>query len=521
MADVMKGVKTLTSSDVVEGIQDDVFYHTEDDLQSIRLHRTMYISSDKTEGAVHLLKEILANSIDECTNTNDHWKGIQKEIDVVYHENERRIVIGDNGRGIPADILEDVLTKKHSSTKTVALSKNRNKKVTGLNGVGLKVCAALCDYMDVTTYRGNHSYTIRMEDGEIVDRVERRLSEFRTGTETSLVPSEKYLGPINLTTDIVEDYIRNISYVLDPDIKIVFSGQKNPEEKKEKKIKYYNVVYKAQGLASAVKYLSSSLEFPPVEAKFVSDDFDLSIAFSYDKSLDDSAIISFGNYVITTEGGCHERAAIRAISDYFSREAKRQDPKSRYEIAFDDCKRGLVLAVNLEHVSPVFVGQNKTKVDNTDVEKIGKPGLVQALYNVMNNNPGTMKKIINYLRVIAKARQESHKIRGVSTKKQTTFLEDSEIDKYFTVSNRNSTSYKELFLCEGDSAAGAILNCRNAAYQAVYTVQGVTDNVHGLSLAQLWEKKTFNELVRILGTGIGKDFDLAKLRYDKIIICTD
>jgi len=109
----------------------------------------------------------------------------------------------------------------------------------------------------------------------------------------------------------------------------------------------------------------------------------------------------------------------------------------------------------------------------------------------------------------------------VSVKKTTTFLEDAEIEKYFTVSNRNSTGYKELFLCEGDSAAGGILNSRNPAYQAVYTVQGVTDNVHDLSLNQLLQKKMFSELITILGTGIGKNFDITNLRYDKIIICSD
>ena len=140
--------------------------------------------------------------------------------------------------------------------------------------------------------------------------------------------------------------------------------------------------------------------------------------------------------------------------------------------------------------------------------------MYQAIYNVMNNNPNLLRKAIAYLRSVAKARQESHKIKGVSTKRATTFLEDAEIDKYFTVSNRNSSGYKELYLAEGDSAAGGILNCRNAAYQAVY-------NVHDLTLTQLLQKKTFKELITILGTGIGKDFDINKLRYNKVIICTD
>ena len=385
----------------------------------------------------------------------------------------------------------------------------------------MTVCAALSDYMRVTTYRGNHSKTIEIIDGELKDHPMNKLSEFRTGTETTIIPSEKHLGPINLTNDIIEDYIRNMSYIMNSDIKLTFVGEKNPEEKNPKKRKYFTHEYKPQGLSAAVKYMSSSLEFPPIEAKLITDEYDISIAFSYDRTLDESSIASFCNYVITTEGGCHEMIATRAICDFFTKEAKRQEPNAKYEVAFDDCKKGLVLAVNLEHITPKFEGQHKTKVSNNEIINDAKRGLYNAIFKIMNNNPQVMKKIITYLRQIARARHESHKIKGVSVKKTTTFLEDAEIEKYFTVSNRNSTGYKELFLAEGDSAAGAILNSRNPLYQAVYTVQGVTDNVHDLSLNQLLQKKMFNELITILGTGIGKNFDITKLRYDKIIICSD
>ena len=442
-----QGVVTLSSQDRVDGIKDDEFFYTQDELMAIRLHRGMYISRDQTDGAVHLFKEIFANAIDECTNQNEHWKGISKEITVIYHESERKLTVMDNGRGIPADILVSVVMKKHASTKTIGLSQARNKKVTGLNGVGLTVCAALTDYMSITTYRGNHSKTIELNDGELKEHPVTRTREFRTGTEISIIPSEKYLGPIDLTTDIIEDYIRNMSYILDSDINVTFIGEKNPKEKKKK---YFTHVYKSQGLSSAVKYMSSSLEFAPIDAKYISDEFDITIAFSYDRTLDENSVASFCNYVITTEGGCHEAAAMRAICDYFSKEAKRQEPNSKYEVTFDDCKKGLVLAVNLEHVTPKFEGQHKTKVSNNDIITDAKKGLYSAIFKVMNNNPQLMKKIITYLRQIAKARQESHKIKGVSVKKNTTFLEDAEIEKYFTVSNRNSTGYKELFLCEGD-----------------------------------------------------------------------
>ena len=445
-----KGIILLDSKDTIDGVQDDQFFYIQDELQTIRSSLGMYIAKDQTEGALHLIKEIINNSIDECNNQNSHWDKIKKEINIIFYESKRKIIIMDNGRGIPSDILVDVVMKKHASTKTIGLSESRNKRMTGLNGVGMTVCAALTDYMSITTYRGNTQKTIELLDGELKEYPVVKSKEYRTGTETCIVPSEKYLGPINLTNDIVEDYIRNLSYILAPDIDMVFIGEKNPEESDPKKIKLFTHNYPAQGLGEAVKYMSSSLEFPPIEAKYIADDYDISIAFSYDRTLDDNAIASYCNYIITTEGGVHETCAIRAICDFFTREAKRQDPNAKYEIMYDDCKKGLVLAVNLEHITPKFEGQTKTKVSNTEIITDAKKGLYNILYKTMNNNPQLLKKIIGYLRQIARARHEAHKIRGVTVKKNTTFLEDAEIDKYFTVSNRNSTGYKELLLCEGD-----------------------------------------------------------------------
>ena len=130
----VKGVQNLTSSDKITGIQDDQFFHIEDELQAVRLSLGMYISKDQTDGAVHLFKEIFANAIDECNNKNTHWDKNKKEITIIYNESERKIVVMDNGRGIPTDILSTVVMKKHASTKTIGLSESRNKKVTGLNG---------------------------------------------------------------------------------------------------------------------------------------------------------------------------------------------------------------------------------------------------------------------------------------------------------------------------------------------------------------------------------------------------
>ena len=439
----------LTSKDKIDGIKDDQFFQIKDELQAIKSATGMYLAEDQTAGALHLEKEIFNNALDECNNTNSHWKNRKKEITVEFYESERRFVTSDNGRGIPLDMLTEAVMNRHTSTKIVGMSTARSKKMTGLNGVGLTVVAALSDYMSFTTYRGKTSKMIEIIDGELKESPIIELKEPRFGSRVEVVPSEKYLGPIALTNDIIEDYLRNMSYIIPKDVTITFIGEKNPKEKKKK---LYTRIYKGQGLNEAVKYMSSSLEFPPINITYTCENYDLSLSFSYDRTLDDTAIASYCNFVITTEGGCHVAAATQAICTYFTREAKKQDPNSKYEITFDDCRRGLVMAINMEHVTPKFEGQHKTKVCNQEVILDGKRGLINglAMSCSMGSNPMLTKKIINYLRQIAKARQESHKIKGVSVKKNTTFLDDAKIEKYFTVSNRNSSGYKEIFLCEGD-----------------------------------------------------------------------
>lgn len=510
----------LVSKDKVAGIQDDEYFQISNEFDQIRSSLGMYISSGGNAGALHLLKELLNNCLDEANNGNPHWKHRKKKIGVEFYQSMMKFVVSDNGRGIPSDILVSAVMHKHTSTKTIGVSQVRNKKQAGMNGVGLTVTAALTDYMAVTTNRGNYSKTIELIDGELRELPVVNLKSERTGTVVSIVPSESYLGPLNVTTDMVEDYIRNMSYLIDPDVEITFVGEKDSDSSN---IEYFTKTYKAQGLSAAVKYLSSSLEFPPVEVKFCCDDYDITLAFSYDRTLDDNAVASFCNYVVTTEGGVHEVAAMRAICDFFSKEARKLDPTAKNEVSFDDCKRGLVMAVNLEHVEPKFEGQHKTRVSNMEIVTPAKRGLYEALTEAMNNNQGLLRKIVGYLRQIAKARYESHKIRGVSVKKKTTFLEDSEIRSFIQVKNRNSTHYRELFICEGISSGGAINNCRNPEYQAIYTIQGVTDNIYGLTVHDVLNLKSriFAELIQILGCGIGNEFNIQNLRYQKIIICTD
>lgn len=480
-------------------------------IEEIRSSISMYVSPLGTQGGLHLCKEIVNNAIDEAMNAES--KINTRKIYVTFNEGTRQFTITDEGRGIPLDFLKDTVCKKHMGTKTIGKA-NRNKDLAGMNGVGLTVIAALSDYMSITSYRGFKSKTLEFHDGELKEGKIENLKKERYGLSVSSIPSEKYLGPMELTRDIVEEYFRHMSYILRGGITIYYEGTLGDDKRK--------ILFKRSGLKANVEYLSSSLEFPPVEVECENDDFGLEVAFSYDRSLDETVCDSYANYIVTTEGGTHEQVAQRAICEFLTREAKKLDPTNKIEISYDDCRKGLVMAVNCRHVKPILEGQHKSKLSSQDVLKSGRYMIQKVLAIYFHENPGLLRKIIGYLRNVAKARLESNKIRGISTsRKPTTFLEDAEIKGFYNISNRYWKGYKELYICEGDSAAGALNNCRNKKYQALYGVMGVTDNIYDMTLTQVMNSQTFRNLITILGCGIGKDFDLSKLRYRKIIICAD
>lgn len=501
-------------------IKDDVYMEIDNEFEQIRTALGMYISKLGTEGALHLIKEITNNEFDEAVNP----EALATHFDIIFDENEQSFSAIDYSRGVPFEKMVNICSKKHTSTKFIREGE-KMKDQCGRNGVGLVVTAACSNYFSMTSYRGDQEKTVEIINGEIIEHKPIKTKTPRTGLAVKFIPSSKYLkGDVYLEPHMIEDYLRRMSYIMRDDIKIklfMFTKEIKKDDYKKKKPDV-SMKYTRKGLSENVKYLSSNIEFAPVEIVSITEDFDLEVAFSYDKTIDDTVVNSYCNYVNTTEGGNHEIVAQRAICDFFCREAKKLDPNNKFEVTFEDCKKGLIYCVNCRHTDPAYEGQHKTKVSNADVLKDGKKGLTDALYRYFNNNNALLRKIISYLRTMAKVRLEAHKIKGVAVKKQTTFLDDDAISMWYPLANRNSTGYKELIIAEGDSAAVAVDNARNSLYQAIFGVMGVVNNVHGLTYVQVMANcKVFRNLVNILGCDIGPKFDITKLKYDKIIIESD
>lgn len=500
------------------GIKDDVYSYSANELVQIRRSPSVYLGSDSKTGALHLVNEIVTNSIDECTNPSSMGDTIW----ITFFEKECRVIIEDNGRGIPLNILADVVSKKHYSTK---FDREFNRYSGGQNGVGTTITAAMSDFYKIQCWREGQSRTVHLESDHLVDEGLQKCKDDKHGTYTEFIPSKKWLGKFDMEVADMDDYIRRLSYVMPDKVKIKYRTVNKKGKEAAKTVT-------RKGIAANVEYLSQSLEFNPVliaipeqTIRLEDEDdveyFKLEFAFSYDRTTDETVTASFCDYVATKEGGTHEQVVIQALSSFFVRQAKALDPNAKYEVTSDDCKKGLIMAVNCDHSNPKFEGQHKSKVSQKNIITYGRAPIMDALGKFFETNNGLLRKIIIYLRMIARIRQDSHKVKTATIKKASTFLDDAEIKMFKSISDRNYSGYKEIIISEGDSSISALDAARNVVCQAIFGIRGVVTNTYGMSTNRVLESDTFRALTQVLGCGIDANFDLEKLKYDAVIIGSD
>lgn len=502
------------------GFKDDTMIYTDDEYQQIRNSIGMYISYHGTKAARHLFKEIFNNALDECVNPESP----ANTVEVFFDESSGEVIISDNGRGLPFDDMFNYITKKHSSTK---IGRNLKVDTAGENGVGLKITAALSDKFVATSYRGNQSLTVRTVDGKPVQDDIKKEKKFRTGLVIDFIPSEKYLcetknDHLDLRVEDLDEWLRQMSYIIPDGITMKLIGKTKGSD--------LAIVrsYTRQGIGADVQFLCQDSEFAPIVIEASSDDeateFKLECAFTYDRTVDNDLIDSYCNYIHTIENGTHVDACESAICSFFTKEGKRLDANSKYTIMYEDCRKGLVLAVNCTARAPQLAGQTKEKVTSDIIRSDGRKAMSAALEQYFTENQQILRNIIKYLRDIAKIRMEANRIKGIDTKRPNNWVEDGAIREYYPLANRNYKGYKELFITEGDSAASVVNSVRDRTHQAIFRLLGVVENTYEMPLHKIMGVKgndTLKHLVKVLGCGIGPDFNISNLKWDKIIILTD
>jgi DNA gyrase subunit B/topoisomerase-4 subunit B len=485
-------------------------------LEPVRKRPGMYIGGVGASGLHHLVWEILDNSIDEAMN------GYASNITVTLHDDASSITIADDGRGIPVDkhpktkksALEVIFATLHAGGKFEA---GNYKTAGGLHGVGASVVNALSKELVATVRRDGAQWEMRFRQGQAVGALKKNGPARGTGTTVFFRPDSTIFPKVEFDPDTIRQRLEVSSY-LHKGVKIVFedeaSGQKQTFQHSE-------------GLADYLKKILGERAAVPVhDAAFTiakeSDEsgLRLDLALQWTQSTDEH-VRSYVNGIPTGSGGTHEngfRAGLgKAVRNFI--ETHNLSPKGVTLVA-EDIREGLVAVLSVFVQEPQFQGQTKDRLNNPEVMSLVDSQVRPALEHWLNTNISVAESIVARIILAARAREASRAAQQEVARKTAT---SSRLTLPGKLSDCTSPGLgdSEIFIVEGDSAGGSAKQGRDRARQAILPLRGKVLNTEGLSLAKVLENKELSDLVTALGCGLGKNFDLARLRYGRVIILAD
>jgi DNA gyrase subunit B len=480
------------------------------DLTAVRKRPAMYIGNTSTEGLHHLLYEVVDNSVDEALAGHCD----QIEITIL---SDNSIIVKDNGRGIPVDMhrheklpaLEVVMTKLHAGGKF----DNKSYKVSGgLHGVGVSVVNALSEYLDVEVYLKGNVYHQRYERGITASALETIGKTKRRGTSIHFRPDEAIFGNIDFSFDIICQRMRELAF-LNTGLKINVY-----DERKEKEKKFF---YKG-GIISFVEYLNQNqdvIHSKPIYIQGERNGVSVEIAFQYSRSYIEK-IFSFANNINTKEGGSHlvgfKAALTRSINSYFQGNQQSKNIK----LTGDDVREGITAVISVKLREAQFEGQTKGKLGNSEVKGLVENLVNEKLTNIFEENPSLIKNILAKVVEAATAREAAHKARELTRRKGV--LSEAFLPGKLADCQERDPQRAEVFLVEGDSAGGSAKQGRDRRFQAILPLKGKILNIEKARFDKIFSSAEIRTIISALGAGIGQEeYDISKLRYDKVIIMTD
>lgn len=480
-------------------------------LEPVRLRPGMYIGSTGQAGLMHLIEEVVDNSIDEVL------EGCCTEIRVVVHEDNRVTVI-DDGRGMPVGIhpesgvpaLELVMTTLHAGGKF----DNKSYHVSGgLHGVGVSVVNALSEHLVVEVHKDGKIYHQEFSRGEKLTELEVVGETKRTGTTTTFLPDSEIFGEIHYNFPKLSHRLRELSY-LNGGLLIILENEAADVTRK-----YQN----KGGIKSFVQELASKrepLHPKPIYLQGEESAIAIEIAMQFTRSYDEG-IYAFANNINTADGGTHvtgfKSTLTKFLNDY-GREKKiltKKDPNLRGE----DIREGLVCIISIKIPNPEFEGQTKTKLGNPEVAGVVGNVLQEQLGLFFQKDPKVARLVIEKSIQAGRARQAASKARQMARRKGP-LASTALPGKLADCSNRDPAAC-ELFIVEGDSAGGSAKQGRDRNFQAILPLRGKVLNVEKARMAKLLDNVEIKAMITATGTGIREDFALDRLRYHKLIIMAD
>ena len=483
-------------------------------LEAVRRRPGMYVGGTDVRALHHLIYEVVDNAIDEAL------AGACDRIEVIIHKDSSVSVI-DNGRGIPVDIhpqtgkpaLEVVMTTLHAGAKFG--QKGGYKVSGGLHGVGVSAVNALSEWCEVEVRRDGHIYRQRYERGRPVTPVE-KIGRTKKSTETGTRVTFKYdptiFKKVDYKFETLVQRLREMAFVTRGVwIRLL-------DERINREMNFYF----EGGIVAFVQYLNRHRTplHPVVYGHRVIDNVEVEVALQYTDAYTES-VYSFANTIHTVDGGTHltgmRTAITRTLNDYARKHGllKENEPN----LTGEDTREGLTAIVSIKHPDPQFESQTKVKLMNPEVQTYVQQVTSETLMEFLEQNPSYAKAIIQKCLLSARARAAARKARELVIRKSA--LESMTLPGKLADCSAKNRENTELFIVEGISAGGSAKQGRDRHFQAVLPLRGKILNVEKARLDKALSNKEIQALITALGTGIGEDFDLSKLRYNKIIIMSD
>ena len=485
-------------------------------LEAVRKRPGMYIGTTDVKGLHHLVWEIVDNAIDEAL------AGYCNHIEVIVNK-DNSVTVKDNGRGIPVDVhpktgistVETVYTVLHAGGK---FGGGGYKVSGGLHGVGASVVNALSKWVSITVYKNSKVYEVKFVDG---GKVAQKLTivgdceENRTGTTVTFKPDPEIFDTDIYDYETLMVRIRELAF-LNRGLSLTIRDDRDEEDTTGQTFMYEG------GISEYVKFINQGktvIHDDVIHLQGEEDDVFFEVAMQYNSSYKEN-IYSFVNNINTHDGGTHEDGVKRALTRIINSYARKTNMLKEKDEALtgDDVKEGLTMIVSCKHPNPQFEGQTKGRLGNSEVRKLADNVFSEGFERFLLENPECARTIVNKAMAACRGRLAAKRAREMTRKSEMA------VTNFFgKLSDCKSKDPKvsEIFIVEGDSAGGSAKKGRDSMTQAILPLRGKILNVEKARLDRALGNEEIRTIITAFGTGIGDEFDLSKLRYDKIIIMTD